>query len=301
MVVGYRGDQIDGAPPEALPRLAPALRRERRVGSERTASRCSRPRRDVARATACSRWPITSTRPSSCAACAADDPGARALLGVDHDIERCFDLDDATKVGVERGSIVRIAKELERVRRASTRACSASARRWSTSSAACSSRRGDARLRTACARCAARGVFAAVDVGDARWIDVDTPRRSRAPRRCCACSATTSGDEPGEAPGPDRRRKPSSCSRPRGCAPPSRTTRTTSAAAEREGVARMMSNESPFPPSERVVAGRHRARSAAATSTPAAPDACADKLGAREGSTRAACCSAPARPSSSTS
>ena len=60
---------------------------------------------------------------------AAEIPADGAALAVDYDIPRCFDLDDATKVAVERGRIVRIAKELDSTTR-STRACSASARRW---------------------------------------------------------------------------------------------------------------------------------------------------------------------------
>src|SRR5687768_7431474 len=43
---------------------------------------------------------------------AAEVPAEGAALAVDYDIPRCFDLDDATKVAIERGRIVRIGKEL---------------------------------------------------------------------------------------------------------------------------------------------------------------------------------------------
>src|SRR5262249_33673848 len=44
---------------------------------------------------------------------AAELPPGSSALGVDYDIERCFDLEDATKVRVDRGRIARIGKELE--------------------------------------------------------------------------------------------------------------------------------------------------------------------------------------------
>ena len=45
---------------------------------------------------------------------AVDVPPGAGALGVDYDIERCFDIDDATKVGVTAGRISDIGKELER-------------------------------------------------------------------------------------------------------------------------------------------------------------------------------------------
>src|SRR6185503_7000602 len=90
-------------------------------------------------------------------------------------IERCFDLDDATKVRLRSGKIVDIGKdisdyncidtgvfrigpdlvrELERVERAG----------------------GDCSLSDGVRALAARGLFVGCDVGDSRWIDVDTPQ-----------------------------------------------------------------------------------------------------------------------------
>ena len=95
-------------------------------------------------------------------------------LAVDYNIAACLDLDDATKVRVRHGRIAEIGKtlrnfdaldtgvfritpalvgELERVR----------------------DERGDCSLSDGVGALAAGGHFWACDVGDARWIDVDTP------------------------------------------------------------------------------------------------------------------------------
>ena len=41
-----------------------------------------------------------------------DLPKGACALGVDYDIERCFDLDDATKVRLENGKIADIGKDI---------------------------------------------------------------------------------------------------------------------------------------------------------------------------------------------
>lgn len=101
-------------------------------------------------------------------------PGGAAALGVDYDIPRCFDLDDATKVRVERGLIVDIGKEIPAydaldtgVFRIGPSLVDSLARVYDE--------RGDCSLSEGVRALADRGLFAACDVGDARWVDVDTP------------------------------------------------------------------------------------------------------------------------------
>ncbi|HET9957969.1 MAG TPA: phosphocholine cytidylyltransferase family protein, partial [Polyangiaceae bacterium] len=101
-------------------------------------------------------------------------PEGACALGVDYDIERCFDLDDATKVGAERTRITAIGKELERYQALDTgvfRIGPALIEELSRLDA----ERGDCSLSDGVAALARRGQFFAADVGDVRWIDVDTP------------------------------------------------------------------------------------------------------------------------------
>lgn len=96
-----------------------------------------------------------------------------AVLGVDRDVQGCFDPEDATKVLLRGTHIVDIGKELPvydaidtgvfRI----TPALIEELRRVD-GPAGCSLSQGVAAL-------AARGRMRAVDVGDATWIDVDTP------------------------------------------------------------------------------------------------------------------------------
>lgn len=96
-----------------------------------------------------------------------------SVLGVDFDIPRCFDLDDATKVLVDDDRIVDIGKTLPRydaldtgVFRITPALLDELAR--VDGEHGCSLSQGVAAL-------AARGRMRIADVGDATWIDVDTP------------------------------------------------------------------------------------------------------------------------------
>ena len=96
-----------------------------------------------------------------------------SVLGVDFDIPRCFDLDDATKVVVEDDRVIDIGKTLPRydaldtgVFRITPALLDELARVEGESG--CSLSQGVAAL-------ASRGRMRIADVGDARWIDVDTP------------------------------------------------------------------------------------------------------------------------------
>ncbi len=189
-------------------------------------------------------------------------PGACAL-GVDHDIERCFDIDDATKVQLSSsgssadgsshahgGHIRKIGKEIEDydaidtgVFRIGPALIDELDRVYRTS--------GDCSLSDGVGALAARGRFLGCGVGDARWIDVDTPEAAARAEAMLRVFGDALGDEPEAgrvdpealelfAPTWVRAAKPYD--------------EDHFAMAERlEGVARMMSNESPFPPSERVL------------------------------------------------
>jgi choline kinase len=96
-----------------------------------------------------------------------------AVLGIDFGIERCFDLDDATKVQVSGDRVAKIGKELLSYDALDTGVFRITpaliqALRAVEGSAGCSLSQGVAAL-------AAAGKLRVADVGDATWIDVDTP------------------------------------------------------------------------------------------------------------------------------
>jgi len=96
-----------------------------------------------------------------------------SVLGVDRRIDACFDLDDATKVLVRGDRIERIGKELDDYNALDTGLFSITpalleALDAVNGPAGCSLSQGVAAL-------AAEGRMKAADVGDATWIDVDTP------------------------------------------------------------------------------------------------------------------------------
>lgn len=99
----------------------------------------------------------------------------QSALGVDYDVPRCFDLDDATKVRVADGKIVAIGKEI-----ATYGAIDCGLFRigpaFVEALAAVKARAGDCSLSEGARMLAERGDFLPCDVGAARWIDVDTPQ-----------------------------------------------------------------------------------------------------------------------------
>ncbi|MFW5875908.1 MAG: NTP transferase domain-containing protein [Myxococcota bacterium] len=97
-----------------------------------------------------------------------------AVLGIDYDVGRCFDLPDATKVGVVGDRLARIGKDLPRFDALDTGVFRITpslvqALRDADGPQGCSLSQGVAAL-------AAAGRMRVADVGDARWIDVDTPQ-----------------------------------------------------------------------------------------------------------------------------
>ncbi len=190
----------------------------------------------------------------------AELPHGACALGVDFDIERCFDLDDATKVRVQGHSIQAISKELDdynaidtgifRINGALTRELRA-----------VYEQRGDASLSDGVRSLAARGRFVAVDVGDARWIDVDTPAaHARAEAMLRVFGDDLDDDLESLSSGAQGPIDPEALelftpSWVRGAGPyrEDHFQLADREARHRDGFARLMSNESPFAPSPRVV------------------------------------------------
>lgn len=212
---------------------------------------------------------------------AAEIPADGAALAVDYDIPRCFDLDDATKVAVERGRIVRIAKELD-----AYDALDTGVFRIGPSLVAELSRvaelNGDASLSDGVQALSRRGAFAAVDVGDVRWIDVDTQPALERAEAMLRVYGDDLGDEPGE--GPDFQIDPEAIETfaPSWVRAAKPYDEHHFAVAERKGAARMMSNESPFPPSPRVMQAIMDAASRG-NQYPGGSKGLSDKISRREG------------------
>ena len=96
-----------------------------------------------------------------------------AVLGIDYDIARCVDIPDATKVLLEGDRIVQISKELPVYHALDTGVFKVTGALMDELARAdgpegCSLSHGVQAL-------ARRGAMRAVSVGDAMWIDVDTP------------------------------------------------------------------------------------------------------------------------------
>ncbi len=115
-------------------------------------------------------WSLDLVRPVLSYPLASDE----AVLGVDFNVERCFDLDDATKVELQGDRIVRIGKALRSydaldtgVFRITPAVLEALERVEGPEG--CSLSDGIAEL-------AAAGRMRVADVGDAVWVDVDTPQ-----------------------------------------------------------------------------------------------------------------------------
>ncbi|MGB3051085.1 MAG: NTP transferase domain-containing protein [Polyangiales bacterium] len=107
-----------------------------------------------------------------------------SVLGVDYRIDACFDLEDATKVLVLGDRIVSIGKELEDYNALDTGLFLITPALIEALDAVngpdgCSLSQGIAML-------AAKGRMKAADVGDASWIDVDTPEAQAEAERMIA-------------------------------------------------------------------------------------------------------------------
>ncbi len=212
---------------------------------------------------------------------ALDLPRGTSALAVDFDIERCFDLDDATKVRVEQGRIADIGKEIAEYNAVDTGVFRIDAGLVDELSRIFE-RTGDCSLSDGVRALAAKGRFVACDAGDARWIDVDTPAAMQRAEAMLRVFGDALGDEPAAAQG---RMDPESIelfapSWVR-AAQPYREDHFD-LAAERTDVVRLMSNESPFAPSQRVLAAVVEA-ALKGNLYPTSARGLRGKLGAREG------------------
>lgn len=109
---------------------------------------------------------------------AAELPAGACGLGVDYDIPRCFDLDDATKVRVgavgATSRITDIAKELPSYDALDTGVFRIGPALIEELRGVYA-KQGDCSLSDGVKALSQKGQFWACDVGNARWIDVDTP------------------------------------------------------------------------------------------------------------------------------
>ena len=179
-----------------------------------------------------------------------DLPAGCAALAVDHEPQRCFDIDDATKVGLDRGRIVRIGKELQSydaldtgVFRIGPPLMGHLERLYQA--------QGDCSLSDGVQALARQGRMLACGIADARWIDVDTPEAAQRAEAMLHVFGETLGDEPAGGALPD----PAAIElfAPSGVRAAEPYNEDHFALAEKRDVARMMSNESPFRPSPAVL------------------------------------------------
>jgi histidinol-phosphate aminotransferase len=178
-------------------------------------------------------------------------PRGGCVLGIDFDIERCFDLDDATKVRLSSGKIADIGKDISDYNCIDTgvfRVGPELVRELERVEAAT----GDCSLSDGVRALAERGRFFGCDVGDARWIDVDTPEAFQRAEAMIRVFGDGLGDEPAVNTGIDPEAMELFAPSWVRAAQPYREDHFQ-LAASRADAARMMSNESPFAPSERVV------------------------------------------------
>ncbi len=182
---------------------------------------------------------------------AADLPADACALAVDRDIERCFDLDDATKVRVLNEQITDIGKELDSYDALDTGVFRIGPR-LIAQLAALDAGFGDCSLSDGVRALSRADGFFVCDVGEVRWIDVDTPAALERAEAMIRVFGDNLGDEPGSgAPSFDPEAlELFAPSWVRAAAP---YDEKHFAIAERADVARMMSNESPFSPSPRVL------------------------------------------------
>lgn len=180
----------------------------------------------------------------------ADLPEGACALAVDRDIARCFDIDDATKVATSAGRIAAIGKELPDYDAIDTGVFRIGPELIAAIEAAYE-KNGDCSLSEGVKALSARGAFFACDVGDARWIDVDTPEAMERAEAMIRVFGDGLGDEPGAA-GPVQ---PDAVElfAPTWVRAAKPYNEGHFAIAERGDVIRLMSNESPYAPSPRVL------------------------------------------------
>jgi choline kinase len=95
------------------------------------------------------------------------------ILAVDYNIDRIFDIDDATKVRVNGDQIIEIGKDLDRYDALDTGMfhCDPVLFRWLERAM----KNGNCSLSDGMRLMAQNGAFKAFDIGEGQWQDVDTP------------------------------------------------------------------------------------------------------------------------------
>ena len=180
----------------------------------------------------------------------AELPEGACGLGVDRDVPRCFDIDDATKVVTSAGRITEIGKELEVYDAIDTGVFRIGPSLIAEIEKAYE-KQGDCSLSDGVRALAEKGAFFACDVGDARWIDVDTPEALERAEAMLRVFGDALGDEPGSA-GPVHPEAVELFA-PTWVRAAKPYNEGHFAIAQDRDVLRMMSNESPFGPSPRVI------------------------------------------------
>jgi len=206
--------------------------------------------------------------------------GGKNALAIDRDIPRCFDLDDATKVKLEGDRIVNIHKELDEYDAIDTGVFRVN-KKLGDALQAVYDRRGDASLSDGVRTLSASGEFVVVDAGDSRWIDVDTPEAHARAEAMIRVWGDSLGDDPAVAQTID----PESIEQfaptwVRAAKP--YDDEHLALAESRDGIVRLMANESPYQPSRRVLDAIADAAQRA-NEYPVTPRALRDKLAARDG------------------
>ncbi len=97
-----------------------------------------------------------------------------AVLGIDRNVEGCFDLEDATKVMVREGNVAAIGKELTAFDAIDTGVFRVGPSLVEAIRSV-EEERGDASLSDGVRALSAAGRMRACDIGHAFWLDVDTP------------------------------------------------------------------------------------------------------------------------------
>ncbi|MGZ3474499.1 MAG: histidinol-phosphate transaminase [Polyangiales bacterium] len=207
------------------------------------------------------------------------DLRGKCALAVDRDIERCFDLDDATKVRLDGDRITDIGKEIEGYDAIDTGVFRVNMK-LVNELAAVYERRGDCSLSDGVRALSASGDFVTVDAGDARWIDVDTPEAHARAEAMIRVWGDSLGDDPAAAASIDAEAIEQFAPTWVRAAKPYDENHF-GRAAERDGIARLMSNESPFPPSRRVVEAVMSALTKG-NQYPVVPRSLKEKLAARD-------------------
>lgn len=181
----------------------------------------------------------------------AQIPIGTCALAVDFDLERCFDIDDATKVKVAGNKIVSIGKEIEDYDAIDTgvfRIGPTLIKELET----LQKQRGDCSLSDGVRALATTNKFVTIDGGDARWIDVDTPEACARAEAMIRVFGDALGDDPTTAATIDADSIEQFAPSWVRAAQPYKEDHFELANG-RSNLARMMSNESPFTPSQRVL------------------------------------------------